>query len=74
MGTFNYLPPPSDVKLISTVPNQPKVEIFQVSSFHTTFFDDPWTLPSPSSMMEGTGNHAMAIHLSAIEVPYSRFQ
>jgi hypothetical protein len=33
MGTFDYLPPSGDVNLISDVPNQPRAEIFQVSSF-----------------------------------------
>jgi hypothetical protein len=36
MGTFDYPPPSSDVNFISVVPDPPKVEIFQVSSFHTT--------------------------------------
>jgi hypothetical protein len=33
MGTFDFLPPSNDVKFISTIPDQPKVVIFQVSSF-----------------------------------------
>jgi hypothetical protein len=41
MGTFDYLPPSSDVKMILTVPNHPKAKIFQVSSFCTTYFNDP---------------------------------
>jgi hypothetical protein len=61
MGTFIYPPPPDDIKFVS---NQPKVEIFQVSSFRMTYFHDPWTLPSPSSTMEGTGHHGMAMPLS----------
>jgi hypothetical protein len=51
MGTFNYPPPQGDIKFIS---NHHNVYIFQVSSFCTTYFDDPWTLPSPSAMMDGT--------------------
>jgi hypothetical protein len=46
MGTFDYPPPQGDIKFIS---NHHKVENFQVSSFHTTYFDNPWILPSPSS-------------------------
>jgi hypothetical protein len=42
MGTFDYPPPQGDIKIIS---NHHKVEIFQVSSFHTTYFDDPLILP-----------------------------
>ena len=33
MGTFDYLPPSDDVNMISTVPDQPRDEIFQISSF-----------------------------------------
>jgi hypothetical protein len=74
MGAFDYPPPFNNVKFISVVLDQPKVEIFQVSSFQMTYFDDPWTLPSPSAMMEGTGNHGMAMPLSAVEVVYSIVQ
>jgi len=47
MGNFNYLPPSGDVKLISTTPDQPRVDIFHISSFRMTYFQDSWTLPSP---------------------------
>jgi hypothetical protein len=33
MGTFDYPPPSGDVKFISSSPNHPRAEIFQVSSF-----------------------------------------
>jgi hypothetical protein len=39
-----------------------------------TYFDDLWTLPSPSATMEGTGHHGMAMPLSMIEVAYSIVQ
>jgi hypothetical protein len=61
MGTFDYPPPQGDIKFIS---NHHKVEIFQVSSFHTTYFDDPWILPSPSTTMDGTGHPSMSMPLS----------
>jgi hypothetical protein len=44
MGNFDYPPPQGDVKFIS---DHHKVEIFQVSSFHTTYFIDLWIIPSP---------------------------
>jgi hypothetical protein len=44
MGTFDYPPPQGDVKFIS---DHHKVEIFQVSSFRTTYFTDLWIIPSP---------------------------
>jgi hypothetical protein len=68
MGTFNYPPPQGDVKFIS---DHQKVEIFQVLSFRTTYFIDPWILPSPSTTMEGTGNPGMSMPLSTTEVGYS---
>ena len=71
MGTFDYLPPQGNVKFIL---EHHKVDIFQVSSFCTTYFDDPWILPSPSAMMEGTGHPGMSMPLSIAEVAYSLLQ
>jgi hypothetical protein len=71
MGTFDYPPPQGDIKFIS---NHHKVEIFQVSSFCMTYFDDPWILPSPSITMDGTGHLGMSIPLSTAEVVYSLVQ
>jgi hypothetical protein len=71
MGTIDYPPPQSDIKFISS---HHKVEIFQVSSFRMTYFEDPWILPSPSAMMDETGNLCMSMPLSAIEVAYSLVQ
>jgi hypothetical protein len=74
MGTFDYPPPSNDVKFISVVPDQPKDVIFQVASFQTSYFNDPWTLPSPSASMEGVGNPGMAMPLSTTEVAYNIVQ
>ena len=71
MGTFVFPPPHDDIKFIS---NHHKVEIFQVSSFRTTYFKDPWILPSPSATMDETGHPGMSIPLSATEVAYSLVQ
>jgi hypothetical protein len=71
MGNFNYPPPHSDIKFIS---NHHKVEIFQVSSFHMTYFEDPWILSSPSAMVDETGNPGMSMPLFATEVVYSLLQ
>jgi hypothetical protein len=71
MGTFDYPPPSSDVKFISTILEQPKAEIFQVSSFCTTYFNDLWNLPSPLATREGTGHHGMAMPLSTTKIAYS---
>jgi hypothetical protein len=61
MGTFDYSPPFGDVKLISTVPNQPRDEIFQVSLFRTNYFTDLWNLPSPSNLKEGKRHPDMSM-------------
>jgi hypothetical protein len=71
MGTFDYPPPQGDIKFIS---NDHKVDIFQVSSLCTTYFDDPWILPSPSATMDGRGHPGMSIPLSVAEVAYSLVQ
>ena len=71
MGTFDYPPPQGDIKFIS---NHHEVEIFQVSSFCMTYFNDPWILPSPSSMMDGIGHPGMSMPLSTTEVAYSLVQ
>jgi hypothetical protein len=49
MGTFDYPPPSNDVRFISIVPDQPKDENFQISSFKMSYFHDPWNLPSSSA-------------------------
>jgi hypothetical protein len=68
IGTFNFPPPHDDIKFIS---NHHKVEIFKVSSFHTTYFKDPWILPSPSAMMDEIGHSGMSLPFSIAEVAYS---
>ena len=74
MGTFDYPPPTDNVHYMSVVPDQSSAEIFQISSFDMTYFNDPWNLPSPSTMMEGIGHHVMAMPLYATEVAYSIVQ
>jgi hypothetical protein len=71
MGTFDYPPPQGDVKFIS---DHHKVDIFRVSSFRKTYFNDPWILPSPSTTMDGIGYPGMSMPFSAAEVAYSLVQ
>jgi hypothetical protein len=71
MGTFDYPPPLNDVKFISVVPYQPKAVIFQVDSFQKSCFNDPWNLPSPSSLMEGVGNLGMDVTLPYTKVAFN---
>jgi hypothetical protein len=68
MGTCDYPPPQGNIKFISS---HHRVEIFQVSLFCTTYFNDPWILPSPSTTMDGTENPGMSMPVSAAEVVYS---
>jgi hypothetical protein len=71
METFDFPPPYDDIKFIS---NHHKVEIFQVSSFRTTYFEDPWILSSPLATMDETGHSGMSMPLFATEVAYSLVQ
>jgi hypothetical protein len=71
MGTFDYPPPQGDVKFIS---NHHKAEIFHISSFRMTYFQDLWILPSPSDTMDAIGHAGMSTPLLAIEVAYSLVQ
>jgi hypothetical protein len=71
MGIFDYPPPHDDVKFIS---NHHKAEIFQVSSFRMTYFEDPWILPSPSTTMDETRHSDISMPLSAAEAAYSLVQ
>jgi hypothetical protein len=71
MGTFDYPPPTGNFHYMSVVPDQPRAEIFQIMLFHMTYFNDPWNIPSPSAMMEGTGHHGIVMPLSVTEFAYS---
>jgi hypothetical protein len=71
MGTFDHPSPHGDINFIS---NHHKVDIFQVSSFCTTYFEDPWILPSPSATIDETGHPGMSMPLSDDEVAYSLAQ
>jgi hypothetical protein len=71
MGTFDYPHPHDDVRFIS---NHHKAEIFHVSSFCTTYFQDLWILPSPSATMDEIGHSSMSMPWSAAEVVYSLVQ
>jgi hypothetical protein len=68
MGTFDYPPPHGDIKFIY---NHHKVDIFQVSLFCMTYFNDPWILPSPLATMYEVGHSGMSMPLSTAKVAYS---
>jgi hypothetical protein len=71
MGTFDYPPPHGNVKFIST---HHKDEIFHISSFCMTYFQDPWIFPSSLATMDETGHSGMSMPLSTAEVAYSLVQ
>jgi hypothetical protein len=71
MVTFDYPPPQGDVKFILT---HHKAEIFHVTSFRMTYFQDPWILPSPSATVDETGHAGMYMPLSVAKVVYSLVQ
>jgi hypothetical protein len=68
MGTFDYPSSSGDVKLILVVPEKPRVAFLQEFYFRMSYFNNLWSLPSPSASMEGIGHHGMAMPLSTIEV------
>jgi hypothetical protein len=74
MGTFDYPPPTYNVHYMSVVPDHSSAEIFQISSFDMTYFNDPWNIPSPLAMMEGIEHHGISMPLFATEVAYSIIQ
>jgi hypothetical protein len=39
-------------------------------SFHTSYFNDPWTLPSLTASCEGQSHTGMAMPLSTVEIAY----
>jgi hypothetical protein len=71
METFDYPSPSGNVKLILSIPDHMRDAILQASSFRARYFNNPWTLPSPSASMEGTGHPGMAMPLFVAKVAYN---
>jgi hypothetical protein len=65
MGYFDF---PTPISYIHTTP------INRVASFRTTYIQDPWTLPSPSNVVEGRVHIRMVEPLSAVEIAYLAIQ
>jgi hypothetical protein len=65
MGSFDIPAPISYIH--ATLVNR-------VTSFRMSYIQDPWTLPSPSSMVEGRVHVGMAKPLSAAEIAYQAIQ
>jgi hypothetical protein len=76
MGTFNFATPMSYIN--STLANSnvsiSSASASQVCYFITTYFEDPWLLPSPFVSVEGLEHAGMAITLSVTEMFYQAIQ
>jgi hypothetical protein len=66
MGTFNFSTPIYHVYTMSSKPTSTERSI----PFRTSYFSDTWTLPSPTSSIEGHLHAGMAMPLSATEIAY----
>jgi hypothetical protein len=66
MGTFDFTTPSHHVYAMSSRP----VSTGRSIPFRTSYFSDPWTLPSPTSSCEGQLHAGMAMPLSAAEIVY----
>jgi hypothetical protein len=66
MGTFDFTTPIHHVYTMSSRLASAGRSI----PFHTSYFSDPWTLPSPTSSSEGQLNASMAMPLSATNIAY----
>jgi hypothetical protein len=66
MGTFDFSAPIHHVYAMSSRPASTGRSI----PFRTSYFSDPWTLPSPTSSGEGQLHAGMAMPLSAVEIAY----
>jgi hypothetical protein len=66
MGTFNFSTLIHHIYAMSSTPTLVERSI----PFRTSYFSDPWSLPSPTSSIEGQLHAGMVMPLSAIEISY----
>jgi hypothetical protein len=66
MGAFNFSTPNHQVYAMSSRP----ISTGRSIPFRTSYFDDPWTLPSPTLSCEGQSHAGMAMPLSIAEIAY----
>jgi hypothetical protein len=69
MATFDFMEP---IHHISSLSIRSSSSIGSVP-FHTSYFKDPWTLPSPTMSYEGHSHIGMAMPLSTTEIAYQDF-
>jgi hypothetical protein len=66
LGTFDFMTPSHHIYTMSSRP----VSTGRSIPFCTSYFSDPWTLPSPTSSCEGQFHAGMAMPLSTTETVY----
>jgi hypothetical protein len=66
MGTFDFSTPNHQVYAMSSRP----VLTGRSIPFRTSYFDDPWTIPSPTLSYEGQSHAGMAMPLSTTEIAF----
>jgi hypothetical protein len=66
MGTFNFMALIHHIYAMSSR----YTSSTRVVPFHTSYFNDPWALPSSTTSCEGQPHTRMAMPLSAVEIAY----
>jgi hypothetical protein len=66
MGSFDFMAPIHHIHAISSESSSS----MRFIPFCTLYFNDPWTLPSPTMSYEGQSHIGMEIPLLAVEVVY----
>jgi hypothetical protein len=66
MGTFYFVTP---ISYINSISNE-SLSSMRFIPFRTSYFNDPWTLPSSIMSYEGHSHIRMEIPLSTVEVVY----
>jgi hypothetical protein len=66
MGSFDFMAPIHHIHAISSESSSS----MRYVPFHTSYFNDPWTLPSPTMSYEGQSHIGMEMPLSTTKVVY----
>jgi hypothetical protein len=66
MGTFDFVTPIHHIYAMSSRFASSMMSV----PFRTSYFNDPWTLPSPTMSCEGQSHIRMQMLLSATEIAY----
>ena len=69
MGSFDFVTPIHYIYAMSSR----STSSMRFVPFHTSYFNDPWTLPSSTASFEGQSHTRMAMPLSVEEIAYHAF-